>query len=245
MAAGAGTRLAPLTHERAKALCPVGGRALVDHALDRVGPWVDATAVNLHHRAAQVDAHLPAGVHRSWERSEALGTAGALGALRHWIDGRAVLVTNADAWFAPGLDLARFVADWDRERTRLLCVPTAGPADFGSRRYCGVALVPAATAARFAAVPSGLYEVSWRAEAAAGRLDLVDHLGGFVDCGTPADYLAANLAASRGASVVDPAAAVAPGAELIRAVVWAGARVTATERLVDAVRTPAVTVLIR
>ena len=56
----------------------------------------------------------------------------------------------------------------------------------------------------------------------------------FVDCGTPADYLRANLAANGGQSVVGPGAVV--DGELVRSVVWAGAHVRAGERLVDAIR---------
>ena len=56
--------------------------------------------------------------------------------------------------------------------------------------------------------PSGLYEVSWRALHAQGRLDLVVTDLPAVDCGTPADYLRANLLASGGAAVVEPGAGV-------------------------------------
>jgi NDP-sugar pyrophosphorylase family protein len=252
LAAGSGTRLQPLTWLRPKALCPVGTVPLVDLALRRVATAVTdpgGVAVNLHHRAAQLDAHLPRAVHRSWERPEALGTAGALGLLRPWIDGRPVLVTNADAWITgatgPDVDLRSFVADWDRDRVRLLCVATDGPADFGDLRYCGVALLPAAMVARLRAEPTGLYEVLWRAEHAAGRLDLVVHPGRFVDCGTPADYLAANLAASGGASVVDPSALVGRDAVVERSVVWDHSEVRPGEHLVDAVRAGARTLLVR
>lgn len=248
LAAGAGTRLAPLTAELPKALCPVGGVALVDLALARIGPSIGGdhvAAVNLHHGADLLDAHLPEGVHRSREEPVALGTAGAIGALRPWIDGRCVLVTNADAWLPPTLDLAEFVAGWDRERTRLLCVDDPARGDFGSRRYCGVALLPAAVVDRLRPVPSGLYEVSWREERAAGRLDVVATPTAFIDCGTPADYLAANLAASGGHSVVAPDATVGAGARIERSVVWPGADVAAGEVLVDAIRTPRVTVLVR
>src|SRR5690606_37665971 len=93
--------------------------------------------------------------------------------------------------------------------------------------------------------PSGLYELSWRAEHEAGRLDLVVTGGSFVDCGTVADYLGANLLASGGASVVDPTARVAPTATLLRSVVWDGAAVGPGEVLVDAVRTGHGTVLVR
>lgn len=249
LAAGAGTRLAPLTRLRPKALCPVAGTALLDRAIDRLAPHVGEVAVNLHHGASQVEAHLDRRpgppVHRSLELPVALGTAGALGALRPWLADRAVLLTNADAWFGPELDLGSFVAGWDGERARLLCVHDPGRGDLGPLRYCGVALLPAAQVARFEAVPSGLYEVSWRDEQAVGRLDLVATDARFVDCGTPADYLAANLAATGGASAIDPSARVGPGASIEASVLWPGAEVAPGEVLRRAVRTPEVTVLVR
>lgn len=257
LAAGAGTRLAPLTSLRPKALCPVGTRPLVLHALDRLTtaglgsddpdapPTSGSVAVNLHAGVDRLDAALPAGVHRSVEHPAALGTAGALGLLRPWIDGRDVLVTNADAWFPPGVDLAPFVAGWDHERVRLLCVDDPNRGDFGRRRYCGVALMPWSAVSALAAEPAGLYEVSWRTEAAAGRLDLVDHDGEFVDCGTVGDYLAANLLSSGGATVVDPAAFVHEGARLERCVVWDDSEVAAGEVLVDAIRAEHLTVMVR
>ena len=68
--------------------------------------------------------------------------------------------------------------------------------------------------------------------------------GPCLDCGTPARYLAANLAASGGMSVIGPGASV--DGEVVRSVVWEGAGVRAGERLVDAVRaSDDVTVLVR
>lgn len=245
LAAGAGRRLAPLTRLRPKALCPVGGQPLVDRAVARIEPHVGDVAVNLHHGAAALHAHLDPRLHRSFEAPEALGTAGALGALRPWLAGRDVLLTNSDAWFPDDLDLGAFVAGWDGDRVRLLCVDDPVRGDFGRARYCGVALLPGRLVARLEATPSGLYEVQWRAEALEGRLDLVVHPGGFVDCGTPADYLRANLVASGGASVVGAGARVHPDATVVRSVVWDGAEVAAGEVLVDAVRAGPLTVLIR
>ena len=95
LAAGRGTRLRPLTRLRPKALCPVGNVPLVDLALERVRPAVGEVAVNLHHGRRTLDAHLADDVHRSVEADQPLGTAGALGLLRSWIDGRGVLVVNA------------------------------------------------------------------------------------------------------------------------------------------------------
>ena len=55
-----------------------------------------------------------------------------------------------------------------------------------------------------------------------------------VDCGTPARYLRANLLWSGGESVIGDGAVVE--GEVVRSVVWDGARVAAGERLVDAIR---------
>src|SRR3546814_7155381 len=81
LAAGAGTRLRPLTLLRPKVLCPVGNVPLIDLALARLGS-VGSVAVNVHHGRAMLDAHLDPGVHRSYEES-LLGTAGALRSEEH------------------------------------------------------------------------------------------------------------------------------------------------------------------
>lgn len=235
---------------RPKALCPVGNRALVDHGLDRLDGLVGQVAANIHHGAAALDAHLPSVVHRSFEQPRALGTAGALGRLASWVDGRDVLVTNADAWFADVPDLTTFVDQWDRARVRLLCIDTErgdvdGGGDFGSLRYCGVALMPAAKVAALRPEPSGLYEVSWREEAESGRLDLVVHPGTFIDCGTVHDYLAANLRGSGGGSVIHPTAVIGAGAVVERSVVWEHSEVQPGEVLTDTIRGGEVTVIVR
>ena len=243
LAAGAGSRLRPLTDVRPKPLCPVGDRTLLDLALDRVAPHVSRTAVNAHHHADQLVAALAGrDAHVSLEQPAALGTAGALGALRGWVDGRAVLVTNADAYYAhdsAGDLVGELVAGWDGDRPRLLCVRTGAASDFGDLHYVGTALLPWWSVRDLAPVPSGLYEVSWRELHAAGRLDLAVTETAAVDCGTPADYLRANMRASGGAAVVEPGAAVE--GEVVRSVVWAGERVGPGERLVDAVRAAGVT----
>ena len=95
-----------------------------------------------------------------------------------------------------------------------------------------------------APVPSGLWEVSWRALHAAGRLDVVRWDGPCLDCGTPARYLAANLASSAGAPVVGEGCTVDGSVE--RSVLWPGTVVRRGEALVDAVRAGAgITVLVR
>jgi mannose-1-phosphate guanylyltransferase/MurNAc alpha-1-phosphate uridylyltransferase len=182
--------------------------------------------VNLHHGAAAIRAHLestapPGTVHLSEEAPEALGTAGALGQLRGWLDGRDALVVNADGW-APG-PLTSFVDRWDRDRPSVLVHESDR---FGPVSVVVASLLPWSELERLEPVPSGLYEVVWRRCAAAGGLDVVRHDGPFVDCGTPTDYLAANLEAAvlAGGTVIDSSAHV-DGEVVGPCVIGAGAQI--------------------
>ena len=238
LAAGAGTRLRPLTLERPKAMCPVGNVALVDHAIARVEPLVPAVAVNVHGSQPMLRDHLAGRVHVSVEQDERLGTAGALGRLRPWIAGRHVLVHNADSFVDD--DLGELLDGWDGARPRLLVRTEDHTSDFGRQRFLGVSLVPAAVAATLPDERCGLYGLVWQAAYAAGELELVEATGVSIDCGTPADYLRANLHVSGGASVVADDAVV--DGSITRCVIWPGARVAAGEVLVEVIRTPLVTV---
>ena len=239
LAAGGGTRLAPLTRLRPKALCPVGDVALVDRAIDRLGTVAPDIALNVHHGREQLEDHLSGRAHVSAE-DVLLGTAGGLGNLRTWIDGRDAVVVNAD--LVTDAALGEAVASWDRARVRLLA---AGSATFDpAMRLCG-ALMPWSAVEVLEAVPSGLYRSSWQPAALAGRLEVVD-LGAvaWFDCGTPASYLAANLWVSGGRSVIGAGATVEGVAE--RSVLWPGTTVAPGERLVAAIRaSDRVTVLVR
>lgn len=240
LAAGFGTRLRPLTEILPKALCPVANIALVDLAVDHLRGSVAEVAVNVHHHRERMEAHLAGrDLHVSIEEDEPLGTAGALGHLREWIDRRPALVHNVDAWHAGDL-ASSFVEGWDGERIRLMVVPARpGMIDFEQRwTFAGVSLLPWRELAALPARPAGLYEYSWRRADIEGRLELVPHLGPWFDTGTPSSYLAANLSASTGESVVAPDAIVGDGAELVRSVVWSGAKVEPGERLVESIRAP-------
>jgi N-acetyl-alpha-D-muramate 1-phosphate uridylyltransferase len=251
LAAGEGRRLRPLTCLRPKPLCPVGGRPLLDLAVERARTATAAVAVNVHHGRDAIEAHLagePGGtaearIHVSVEEPEALGTAGAVARLRDWIAGRGVVVLNGDTW-APG-DLAAATAGWDRERVRLLVAgdDRLWPPERPASPIAG-AFLPWTQVARLEPVPSGLWEASWHAQHAAGRLDVVRWDGPCLDCGTPARYLAANLASSEGAPVIGEGCVVE--GMVVRSVLWPGTRVRRGEVLVDAVRAgDGVTVLVR
>lgn len=233
LAAGEGKRLRPLTSIRPKPLCPIGHTTLLDLALERVGAAVesDAVVVNAHHLADQIDAHVTGRAQLSREEPQALGTAGAVGAIRSWLGRRDLLIANGDVYLAPPVDVAGFVADWDRERPRLLVVEDGDRPDFGGRwRFAGLSLLPNAVAATIPARPAGLYELVWRD----ADLDLLPTFADYIDCGDPASYLAANLGFSGGESVVGAGAVVDGTIE--RSVVWPGAIVHAGEHLVDTIR---------
>jgi hypothetical protein len=197
--------------------------------------------VNAHYLGDLVRRRVAGRAVVSHEQPQALGTAGALGRLRPWLDGRDVLVTNADV-YQPG-SLAPLLDGWDGERCRLLVSdPLPGRrTDFRTPngepvRYVGSCLLPWSAVNDLDAVPSGLYEVLWRDLDEHGQLELVplgaDRLS--IDCGTPADYLAANLHACGGDSVIGEGAVV--DGSLEHCVVWPGAYVGPDEHLVDVVR---------
>lgn len=202
LAAGAGTRLRPLSDVCPKPLCPLGDSTLLDRAIDQVAAAVGVpVAVNVHHGRDAMLSHLSGrdDVHVSVEEPEALGTAGAVAALAGWLDGRAALVVNADT--VHGEDLAAFVAGWDGERVRVLMT---GDGPFGPRSGVVASIVPWPDVERLRAVPSGLWEVLWRPGLEEGRLEWVHARGTVIDCGTVSAYVLANryLAEGRIATAV-------------------------------------------
>jgi N-acetyl-alpha-D-muramate 1-phosphate uridylyltransferase len=120
LAAGLGTRMRPLTDAMPKALVPVGGKALIDHVLDRLrDAGVERVVVNVHHLADQMEAHLAPRrdleVLISDERAELLDSGGGI---RHAADklGREPFyVANIDSLWIEGATpaLETLKAAWD------------------------------------------------------------------------------------------------------------------------------------
>ena len=251
LAAGEGTRLRPLTSIRPKALCPVGNVPLLDHALSRVAGLRLPVAVNACYLAEQVVAHVDGRAFVSVEPGSPWGTAGGVARLRGWIAGRGVLVGNADAYLRsdlpPGADIAALLDGWTGDTVRVLGVP--GGREFGDHRFAGFSLLPWDVVAALPVERGELVHLAWRPAERAGRLEVVPYPGIYLDTGTPAAYLAANLdlaaggtLVAAGATVTGPVCRAVIGAgatvagEVSDAVVWPGGVVAAGERLARAVR---------
>lgn len=206
LAAGEARRLFPLSAVLPKPLCPVGNVALVHQALDRLVDAGAEPAVNVHHHAELIAASVQGRAHVSHEVDEALGTAGGVGNLARWIDGRPVLVVNADTWTLGSA--APLLEDWDGERVRVL-VPGGGA--FTPRSAVTGTLLPWSVVSTLPTTPSGLYETVWRDAAATGRLEVVADPSEHRDCGTIGRLLEANMAAIAAEdleSIIDPGAEV-------------------------------------
>ena len=109
LAAGLGTRMRPLTADRPKALVEVGGRALIDHMLDRLAQaGVERAIVNVHAFADRLEAHLaqrPGApvITISDERAELLDTGGGLKAAAPLLGDEPIVTANIDAvWIERG-----------------------------------------------------------------------------------------------------------------------------------------------
>jgi N-acetyl-alpha-D-muramate 1-phosphate uridylyltransferase len=123
LAAGLGTRMRPLTDDRPKALVEVGGRALIDHVLDRLAEaGVTRAVVNVHWFADRLEAHLRARgrgpeIVISDERAELLETGGGLKKARPLLGDAPVFVANIDSvWIDRGDALGDLIRLWDPDR---------------------------------------------------------------------------------------------------------------------------------
>ncbi len=151
LAAGLGTRMRPLTDDRPKALVEVGGRALIDHTIDRLSAaGVERIVVNVHAFADRLITHLDARLDRgritiSDERAHdlPLETGGGIKAARAHLGEAPILVANIDSvWIEDAEPPATAIADlcrgFDlaRETCRLMLVSMErtmgldGPGDF-------------------------------------------------------------------------------------------------------------------
>ena len=113
LAAGRGTRLAPLTDRLPKPLMPVAGRPMLAHILDflRAG-GIDDVVINLHHLGNLIEQAIGDGrrfglrVRYSWE-PEILDTGGGIKRAQPLLAGEPFVVANSDSLLE--LPLARLL----------------------------------------------------------------------------------------------------------------------------------------
>jgi N-acetyl-alpha-D-muramate 1-phosphate uridylyltransferase len=135
LAAGIGKRMRPLTATRPKPLIEVGGKALLDHTLDRLrAAGVKKVVVNVHYLADALEAHLTSRAHGlevviSDERNLLMETGGGLVQAAALIDCDPFLALNSDnLWIDGPADTLRLLAShWDDAKmdALLLLVPLA------------------------------------------------------------------------------------------------------------------------
>lgn len=142
LAAGLGTRMRPITVQTPKPLVKVGGRALIDHALDRLEQAeVETAIVNVHHLADRIISHL-LGRERpevliSDERDTLLETGGGVVKALPLLGDQPFFLLNSDSFWTEGPtpNLAALSATWDNEAMDavLMLAPTVAAIGYDGR----------------------------------------------------------------------------------------------------------------
>jgi MurNAc alpha-1-phosphate uridylyltransferase len=216
LAAGLATRMRPLTNTTAKPLLTLGGRTLLDHALDHlVQAGVETVAVNAHWQAEAVADHLanrPSPPKTILLREKhLLETGGSVRAALAVLGADPFFVVNGDAFWlnGPMSALRRLAAAFDGSVDGVLLLhrtshvhAEVGYGDFaldkwGTPRrrkerevspyiYAGVQLIHPRL---LAGMPEGAFSMNhaWDIALAAGRLRAVVHDGIWFHLSTPSD----------------------------------------------------------
>ena len=213
LAAGLGTRLRPVTETLPKPLIEINGRALLDHAIDRLAiAGVDCVVVNVHYKAAMMRAHFAGREHPRIilsEEDELLDTGGGvaqglpfLGEVFFvvngdvvWLDnGEPALLRLADAFDPVEIDavllLQRTVTAVGYEGSGDYLIDASGRSHRRGERqiapflFAGLQLLHRRA---FAGIPDRVFSLVRlfdRAEVA-GRLHAITHDGKWFHIGTP------------------------------------------------------------
>jgi MurNAc alpha-1-phosphate uridylyltransferase len=142
LSAGLGTRMRPLTNKIPKPLVKVGGKALIDHVLDRLAAaGVERAVVNVHHFAGQIERHLASRtkpkITISDERGLLLGTGGAVVKALPELGPAPFFLINSDTLWIDGVapNLARLAEAFDPASmdVLLLLAPATGSIGYAGR----------------------------------------------------------------------------------------------------------------
>jgi N-acetyl-alpha-D-muramate 1-phosphate uridylyltransferase len=224
LAAGLGTRMRPLTDTTPKPLVKVGGKALIDHVLDRLDDaGVESAVVNVHYFADQIERHVRARqapkIVISDERAELLDTGGGVVKALEALGDAPFFHVNSDTIWIEGVmpNLPRLAELFEAERMDALLLLAAttssigyeGRGDFAMgadgtlRRRAEREVVPFVYAgaamlapALFADAPAGAFSLTrlFDRAAQAGRLFGLRLEGTWMHVGTPEAIAAAEAA---------------------------------------------------
>ncbi|MGR3540061.1 MAG: nucleotidyltransferase family protein [Hasllibacter sp.] len=126
-AAGFGTRMRPLTDRLPKPLIEVGGRTMLDRALDlAAGAGARRVVVNAHYRAEMIVAHLEGRAAEVVVEDTILETGGGLKAALPKLGPGPVLTLNPDGVFAGPNPLSALAGAWARDDGALLLLAPCG-----------------------------------------------------------------------------------------------------------------------
>jgi MurNAc alpha-1-phosphate uridylyltransferase len=221
LAAGFGMRMRPLTLTTPKPLLRVGGRTMLDHALDKlVQAGIRRAVVNTHYLADQIAQHLASRMDIEIivsRENKILDTGGGIKNVLHHFDGKPFFALNAEP---PCLDgdepsLARMHAAWRPEMmdALLLLIPTKRAPSFQKRgdfnllsdgRVVRTGIAPPRShiwisaqilkPQLFESVPENVFSNNqiWNSAEDSGRLYGIEHTGSSYDVATPQDLITAN-----------------------------------------------------
>ena len=204
LGAGLGTRMRPLTDLVPKPLVRLDGRALIDHALDRLeAAGIKRVVVNVHYLADQLEAHLKgragAEIIISDERAKLLDTGGGVVKALPLLGDKPFLIHNADTAWIEGIggSLSRLIAAWDGDRMDSLMLLALAASSVGYDGHGDFNMEPSGVLTRrqerrevpfvFADAPSGAFSLNrlWDRAIAARRLYGTRLDGVWMHAGTP------------------------------------------------------------
>lgn len=259
LAAGLGTRLAPLTDFRAKALMPLGDRPVLAHLVEKMrAAKMGKIVANAHHRADEIAAfarkNLP-DLAISLER-DLLGTAGGVHHARTLLGDGDVLVWNGD--IVADVDPDALIALHAQSETEATLVVRPRPPGEGNvgidangfvvrlrkettrdgeiegGEFLGIHVVGAALREALPEVGCLVGDAYLPALRRGAKVGVMRYEKIFHDIGTPAAYLDASLAWLRSigrAAWAGEGARIADGIEMVDALVGRGATVSGKGRL--------------
>lgn len=127
LAAGLGQRMRPITDTLPKPLVRIGGKAMLDHALDRLADaGVEDAVVNVHHLAGQIETHLAARTQPritiSDERAQLLETGGGVRKALPLLGSEPFFHVNSDSLWSETdhSNMAAMAESWDAARMDML-----------------------------------------------------------------------------------------------------------------------------